>query len=400
MLFIVIFVGFYASTAELVSSIPCEYITDEKLLCRQTSFIDSNIPLNNKSIYSHIKHIEWIESGAYILSNNLFHLFSNLKNVSLRSNAIISLSILPFWHHLKHIYHLDLSQNRLISINNRDFQSFHNLISLNVSFNFLTAIEPIWLLIPLQTIDLSQNGINTVGYVKIHNGTLESNSCSLEQIYLNDNRGLLSFSQLQTTIMNVCPFVDRFQLMNNHWHCACSDLVNSLKHYRTLILMDEPSQTLTGQCETPLPFRNIDIQKINEELVCNHLALFDSLLNDEQSQSSSSLLFSRQIIFLFLIGCIIGLIIGLCLHYCARRCHDLLFYILFKCSRQKVINERHLNESIQMADTNHNQNHFMYCPTIEPDSLPSYSQVMNDILYLDIISRQQQQHHNELDGEC
>ncbi|CAF2848849.1 unnamed protein product [Rotaria sp. Silwood2] len=309
MLLIVIFVGFYASTAELVSSIPCEYITDEKLFCRQTSFIDSNIPLNNKSIYSHIKHIEWIESGTYILSNNLFHLFSNLKNVSLRSNTITSLSILPFWHHLKHIYHLDLSQNRLISINNRDFQLFHNLISLNISFNFLTTIEPIWLLIPLQIIDLSHNGINTIGYMKIHNGTSELNSCSLEQIYINDNRGLLSFAQLQTTIMNVCPFIDRFQLMNNHWHCACSDLVNSLKHYRALILMDELSQTLTGPCETPLPFRNIDIQKLNEELVCNHFALFDSIVNDEQSQSSSLLSFSRQIICLFLIGCIIGLLL-------------------------------------------------------------------------------------------
>ncbi|CAF0734793.1 unnamed protein product [Rotaria sordida] len=391
-----IFLGFYASTAELVPSTPCEYITDEKLLCRQTSFIDSNIPLNNKSIYSHIKHIEWIESGAYILSNDLFHLFSNLKNVSLRSNTITSLSILPFWHHLKHIYHLDLSQNRLISINNRDFQLFHNLISLNISFNFLTAIEPIWLLIPLQIIDLSQNGINTIGYMKIQNSTSALNSCLLEQIYLNDNRGLLSFIQLQTTIMNVCPFVDRFQLVNNHWHCACSDLFNSLKHYRTLILIDEPSQTLTGQCETPLPFRNIDIQKMNEELACNQLVLFDSILN-EQSQSSPSLFSSRQIMYLFIIGCIIGVIIGLCLHYCVRRCHDLLFYILFKCNRQKVVNERHPNESVQMADTNHNPNHFIYCPTIESDSLPSYSQVMNDIFYLDIINRQQ---HNEPDGEC
>jgi hypothetical protein len=114
MLFIVIFIGFYTSTAELVSSSPCEYLTDEKLLCRQTSFIDSNIPLNNQSIYSQIIHFEWIESGAYILSNNLFDLFSNLKNVSLRSNTLTSLTILPFWSHLKNIHHLDLSQNRLI----------------------------------------------------------------------------------------------------------------------------------------------------------------------------------------------------------------------------------------------------------------------------------------------
>ncbi len=128
MLFLIIFIGFSTSTAELVSSIPCEYVTDEKLLCRQTSFIDSNIPLNNKSIYTQIIDFEWIESGAYIFSNNLFDLFSNLKNVSLRSNTITSLTNLPFWSHLKHIHHLDLSQNRLISIHNGDFQLFENLI--------------------------------------------------------------------------------------------------------------------------------------------------------------------------------------------------------------------------------------------------------------------------------
>jgi hypothetical protein len=394
MLFIFIFVGFYTSTAELISSIPCEYITDDQLLCRQTSFIDSNIPLNNESNYSQIIHFDWIESGAYIFSDNLFHLFSNLKNVSLRSNALTSLSSLPFWFHLKHIHHLDLSQNRLISINNQDFQSFHNLISLNISLNFLTTIEPIWLSIPLHIIDLSQNGINSIGYMKVQNGTSELNSCLLEQIYLNNNRGLLSFTQFETTIMDVCPFIDRFQLMNNHWHCACNDLINSLKHYRTLILTDELSQSLSGQCETPLSFRNIDIQKMNEELVCDHLLLFDSTINDEQS---SSLFFSRQIISLFILGCIIGLIIGLCLHYCARRCLDVVFYILFKCDRQKVVNERSPSESIQTPDINHNRNQFVYYPTIESDSLPSYSQVMNDIFYLDIINRQQ---HTDIDGEC
>jgi hypothetical protein len=395
MIFILIFVGFYTSTAELVSSTPCEYITDEKLFCRQTSLINNNIPLNNKSIYSQITHLEWIESGAYILSNNIFDLFSNLKNVSLRSNTLTSLTILPFWSHLKHIYHLDLSQNRLISITNRDFQYFHNLISLNISLNFLTTIEPIWLLIPLHIIDLSQNGINSIGYMKIQNGTSELNSCLLEQIYLNDNRGLLSFSQIQITIMDICPFINRFHLINNHWHCTCNDLINSLKHYRTLILLDDSSQTLSGPCETPVSLRHIDIQKMNEELVCDRLVLFDSILNDEQSRSS--LFFSRQIIFLFLMGCIIGVVIGLCLHYCARRCHDIIFYILFKCDRQKAVNERNPTESIQMTETNHNQNRFIYYPTIESDSLPSYSQVMNDIFYLDILARQQ---HNEIDGEC
>ena len=396
MIFILIFIGLYTSTAELVSSVPCKHMTDEKLLCQQTSFIDSNIPLSNKSIYSHITDLEWIESGAYILSHNLFNLFSNLKNVSLRSNALTSLSILPFWHQLKHIYHLDLSQNRLISINHHDFQLFHNLLSLNMSLNFLTTIEPIWLLIPLHIIDLSQNGINSIGYMTIQNSTLEFNSCSLEHIYLNDNRGLLSFAQLQTTIIDVCLFIDRFQLMNNHWHCECSDLINSLKHYRRLNLIDESSSSLSGPCETPLPFRNIDIQKLSEELVCDHLTLFHSILNNEKSQSSSVPL-SRQIISLFLIGCIIGLILGLCLHYCTRRCYEILFYILFRCDRQKVINERHSTESIQMDDPNHNQGHFTYCSTTESDSLPSYSQVMNDIFYLDMINRQQ---HNEFDGEC
>ena len=383
------------TTTEVVPSIPCEYTLNAKLLCRQTSFSNENIPFNNQSIYPQIKHFEWIESGAYILSNHLFDAFPNLKNVSLRSNTLTSLTILPFWSHLKHIYHLDLSQNRLISVTSRDFQYFHNLISLNISFNFITSIEPIWFLIPLHHIDLSQNGINYLGYTRLQNGTSELNSCFLKQIYLNDNRGLLSFSQLQTTLIDACPLIDRFQLINNHWHCACNDLINALKRYRTLVLLDDMSRTLSGSCETPVSLRHIDIQKITEELVCDRLLLFDSILNDESPDIS--FYHSRQIIFLFLMGCLIGLVSGLCLHYCARRCYDIIFYLLFQCDRQKELNERNATESIQMTEPAQNQNRFIYYPTIEAEALPSYTQVMNDIFYLDILTRQQQ---NEMDGEC
>ena len=415
MLFVALLLALHASTttAELVSSIPCEYANNEKLLCRQTSFIQSNLPFRNRSIPARITQMEWIESGAYILSNHYFDIFPNLKNVSLRANALTSLSILPFWSHLQHLQHLDLSQNRLISINVRDFQYFQQLVSLNVSLNYLTTIEPIWLLIPLHLIDVSQNGLNSIGYVKVQNSTSESSPCLLKEIYLNDNRGLLSFAQLQLTMMDLCPLIDRFQLMHNHWHCSCNDLINSLKLYQTLNLLDEHTKTLTGQCETPVQFRSLDIQKINEELVCDHLALFDNALSEEQlSSSPSASVLSRQIISLFLLGCIIGLLIGLCLHYCARRCHDLLFYILFKCDRQKVVNEGHVQElhhhhhQRSPSDTLVRANDYIYCPTGLPDSLPSYAQVMNDVFYLDIIHRQdqeqasQQQRYNEIDGEC
>lgn len=383
------------TTAELASSIPCEYISSEKLLCRQTSFVDENIPSDNQTLYSRITQFEWIESGAYVLSHHRFDLFLQLQNVSLRSNALISLAILPFWSHLKHISHLDLSQNRLISINNRDFQNFHQLRSLNVSFNFLTTIEPIWLSIPLHLIDLSQNGINFLGHTKIQNGTSESISCVLQQIYLNDNRGLLSFSQLQATLIDACPFIDRFQLINNHWHCACNDLINSLKRYRTLILLDDSSRTLSGSCETPLSLRHIDIQKVNEELVCDRLILLDPVSDDQVS----SLFHSRQIILLFLLGCLIGLLFGLCLHYCTRRCHDIVFYLLLKCERQKEVNDRSATESIQMSEATPRSNRFIYYPTVESETLPSYSQVMNDIFYLDILTRRGQQNDAD-DGEC
>ncbi|CAF1677008.1 unnamed protein product [Adineta ricciae] len=386
MFIIYLFVGFVVTTAELLSSsIPCEYLSVEQLRCRQTSFIEANLPLNNQSNSSQIINFEWIESGAYIFSHNIFDLFSNLQNVSLRANTLTSLTILPFWSHLKSIRHLDLSQNRLITINNRDFQSFDNLISLNISLNFITTVEPIWLLKPLHTIDLSHNGINSLGYTRLQNGTSEISPCLLEQVYLNHNRGLLSFTQLQTTIMDVCPFLDRFQLIDNHWHCTCNDLINSLKRYRTLLLIDDYSQTLSGQCETPLSLRNIDIQKISEELVCDHLLLFDSSSYNSDDQSSS--VYPRQITCLFILGCIIGIIIGICLRYCARRCFDIFTCMLLKCDRQKVVDEGRPDESIQMTDSLHRQNCSVYCPTTESDSLPSYSQVMNDIFYLDILTR-------------
>ena len=67
------------------------------------------------------------------------------------------------------------------------------------------------------------------------------------------------------------------------------------------------------------------------------------------------------------------------------------------------MNERTPSESIQMNDRQTNSNHFIYYPTIQSDTLPSYSQVMNDIFYLDILtqqSQQHQQHQNEYDGDC
>jgi hypothetical protein len=63
------------------------------------------------------------------------------------------------------------------------------------------------------------------------------------------------------------------------------------------------------------------------------------------------------------------------------------------------VNEINPIESIQMNETNSNPNHFIYYPNIgELETLPSYSQVMNDIFYLDLLTREQ--HNDELDGEC
>ncbi len=44
--------------------------------------------------------------------------------------------------------------------------------------------------------DLSQNGINSIGYIEIQNSTSKLNSYLLEQIYLDNNRGLSSFSTI------------------------------------------------------------------------------------------------------------------------------------------------------------------------------------------------------------
>jgi hypothetical protein len=396
MLILLLALAVHASTSELISSIPCEYLNEKQLRCRQTSFVEENVPLTNLSTSAlDIVHFEWIESGAYILSDHLFDQFVNLKNLSLRANSLTSLSILPFWSHLHRLHHLDLSQNRLLSLTTRDFRDFRNLISLNISFNFLTTLEPIWLSMPLHLVDLSQNGINSIGYIHLQNSTWQSTNCLLKEIYLNDNRGLLSFGQLQSTIMDTCPWLIRFQLQHNHWHCACNDLINALKQYRTANFIDEQSISLTGQCETPLTFRHLDIQKMTEELVCDRLLLFDTAANDDSSIAAS--VFPRQIICLFLFGCLIGLIIGLCLHYCARRCHDLLYYILFKCDRQKVLNERHSQEMLQMNET---INHTIYCPATESDYLPSYAQVMNEIFYLDLTHRDHQPPTTDFDGEC
>ena len=134
---------------------------------------------------------------------------------------------------------------------------------------------------------------------------------------------------------------------------------------------------------------------MTEELVCDRLLLFDSAANDDSSISAG--IFPRQIICLFLFGCLIGLIIGLCLHYCVRRCHDLLFYILFKCERQKVLHEHNSQEMLQMNETS---NHTIYCPSTESDYLPSYAQVMNEIFYLDLTHRDHQPPSTDFDGEC
>lgn len=409
MLVILLIVTFHTSRSldTVNASIPCQLINDDKLRCQQTSLNDKNLPsvINRSKVI----HIDWIESGSFIQNFQSISRFPHLRNLSLRANAITSLSLLPFWSQITHLNHLDLSQNRLSSIHERDFRAFSNLISLNISLNFLTSIEPIWLAIPLRIIDLSRNGINSIGYTHVQNVTDVPNGCFLQEIFLNENRGLLSFTQLQFTMMETCPWLRRFQLIDNHWHCSCSDLINALKSYRTLNLIDDQTVSLTGHCETPLNYRQFDIQKMHEELVCDRLLLFDSASTDDSQMSSKSL--PRHMPSFFFVGCLIGLIIGLCLHYCARRCHLLLFYILFKCERDKVIEESSSTpppEIYPMTETRyHRSNLSNYCPsttttiTTSADSLPSYAQVMNDIFYLDLTHRTPQNNHwNDLEGEC
>ena len=404
MMLVILFVVTFRTCLSLdmiISSMPCQLINDEQVRCQQTSFNDRNLPwINNRS---QIKHFQWIGSGAFILGHHQFDRFPNVRNLSLRSNAITSLSLLPFWSYLSRVHHLDLSQNRLSLIHERDFRSFSNLISLNISLNFLTTIEPIWLTIPLQILDLSRNGLNSIGYIHLQNSSSSSvNGCSLREIYLNENRGLLSLVQLQSTMMDPCTWLTHFQLINNHWHCSCPDVINGLKSYRTLNLVDDQTVSLTGHCETPLTFRHFDIQKLHEEFLCDRLLLFDSTVNDDLQMSSKTL--PRHMTSFFFIGCLIGLIIGLCLHYCARRCHLLFFYIIFKCDREKATDEpANPTEIYPMAETmiHRRSNPSSYCPSTASDSLPSYAQVMNDVFYLDLTHRTTQGNTwNDLDGEC
>lgn len=401
MLAIVLIITIHISGAWMMvsSSFPCQWLTEETLRCQQTSLDEKSFSsLTNRS---QIVHLEWIESGAFIHHSQPFEQLTNLRNLSLRANAITSLSLLPFWSHLTHLHHLDLSQNRLSSIHERDFRSFSNLISLNISLNFLTSIEPIWLSIPLQIIDLSRNGLNSIAYSQIQNQTEPMIGCFLREVFLNENRGLLSFVQLQWTIIDACPWLKRFQLIDNHWHCSCSDLLHALKSYRNLHLLDDQTVSLTGQCETPLNYRHLDIQKMHEELVCDRLLLLESSSTDDPSMASKSL--RRHVSSLFFIGCLMGLVIGLCLHYCARRCHLLLFYILFKCERDKVTEEsNHPPEIYPMSDRIHQRsNGSNYYPSTESESLPSYAQVMNDIFYLDLTHRPSQMNSsNEVDEDC
>lgn len=375
-------------------STPCQLLSDTQLRCRQTPFTVKSLPTdrNLSSLTREIIQVEWIESGRFIYTENLFDKFSNVKNVSIRSNSLISLSNLPFWSSLFRIEHLDLSQNRLSSLNEHDFRSFENLVSLNISSNLLNNVEPIWLSIRLSSIDLSHNGINSIGFVHVQNSTNSLNSiCFLREMFLNRNRGLLSFSQIDSSIISPCLLLTKFELIENFWHCGCNELINGLKHYRSLKLNEDSGVALSGSCQTPSNVRSLEIEKISEELVCQRFVIFDSSTSDDENVSSS--IFPRYFMTFFILACSIGLLLGICLNYCFRRSHDLIVYLLFRCDRRKISNHPSVEENFSISEPRISSN-------FRRDSLPSYNQAISEIFYVDLHSRPTNRTSTDGDGEC
>ena len=103
-------------------------------------------------------------SNNYVehLHRNVFHGLENLKSLDL-SNNLLGLEIRSndqanIFSHFRHLTHLDLTNNRIVSIPRRTFEPLMNLVSLNLSYNHLETFEVNLVhLSALEFLDLSEN---------------------------------------------------------------------------------------------------------------------------------------------------------------------------------------------------------------------------------------------------
>ncbi|CAF0740356.1 unnamed protein product [Didymodactylos carnosus] len=380
------------------SKMLCKYFTNNNhLRCQHVALKQANLSINLHPNYTTISEFEWIESDAYSLNTlakqNLFLDMSFLKILSLQSNALTNLSSFWWLQITRNLTHLDLSHNRLTSLRFEQFNGFHFLEYLNVSYNHLQYIETVWnILSSLHTIDLSFNSINS-----IVTGKKAIAKCVMENFYLNDN-ALLYLSEIYNTTIDSCPYLSEFVLTNNYWHCNCNDIMYSLRYYRNLF----GDKSISGQCRTPNSMYGVDIRKISEDIVChdNHRP---SMIVVEDSTSEEHAHYS--LLYVFLTGILIGLCIGLCIHYLAHRCRETLSHswktraiLRRKHLTQQQFHLRTISNENTRQNNNYHQRNLIYCPpqTIYDDTLPSYNQVMNEIFYLD-----SNRNRNELDeGDC
>jgi Leucine-rich repeat (LRR) protein len=151
----------------------------------------------NDKLFSSLTNLVTLrmEENRFQDLNNLTFKCNNVLELSFQQNLLTSVP--SFFANCQSVKRLDLSDNKIISINNKTFSRLVNLIELNLSGNQLSRLENLTFSFDgnssssIEILNLSKNKLSVVEQSAFH-GLNNLNVLSLNENFLSDLNGILS----------------------------------------------------------------------------------------------------------------------------------------------------------------------------------------------------------------
>jgi Leucine-rich repeat (LRR) protein len=220
--------------------------------------LNSNVQISLTS--NQIKHFE--------ISNLTCGLDGKINEINLNRNLIQTLDRKSFkgFECLNRLSHLDISQNRIINIEEGTFLNFVNLKSLNLSMNWIelkafTFSE----LLGLEILDLSSNGI------KFLSETQFANCLKLKRLILSQNQ-IKEINNQSLFSLNLLEYLD---LESNLINKIEASSFNSLVNMKELNLRSNNLTSMANLLKSSIPKRLNNLELI--DLSNNFIEYFDLL---------------------------------------------------------------------------------------------------------------------------
>ncbi|XP_050425789.1 leucine-rich repeats and immunoglobulin-like domains protein 3 [Adelges cooleyi] len=190
-----------------------------------------NMPIGVFKKLEHLELLDLSKNHITVIEGLLFKELGNLKTVILRQNNIEDLLDGSFYG-LSNLRSLHLESNSLSKVSKGWLYGLNSLVYLNISHNKIDQIKNGWEYCPeLEELDMSNNKLQS-----IEKDNLE-NLRKLQKLYLDNNR--ISF--IEEGSFNNTPLIQTLNMDRNHLAWMIEDAkgpFNGLKHLKKLSLAD------------------------------------------------------------------------------------------------------------------------------------------------------------------